>query len=101
MTPGAPRTLRHLGSAWAARFESSGPLRKDRGVALEAQIVIDAEEKFHRASRIVAMPCSERSVLLGWFPLNMIAVPVAMSSGPPTRPSHATCRGTSPVRYIM
>jgi len=47
------------------------------------------------------MPCSERSVLLGWFPLNMIAVPVAMSSGPPTRPSHATRRGTSPVRYIM
>ena len=31
------------------------------------------------------MPCSARSVLLGWFPLKMIAVPVAMGSCSPMK----------------
>jgi hypothetical protein len=31
-------------------------------------------------------------VLLGWFPLKMFAVPVAMSSGTPMSPSHGDGR---------
>ena len=36
----------------------------------------------HAASGMVARPCNERSVLLGSFPVNRMAVPVMMSSGP-------------------
>jgi hypothetical protein len=46
------------------------------------------------------MPCSERSESLGSLPVSKIAVPVAMISGPPMRPSQQARRGTSSERYI-
>ena len=38
---------------------------------------------------MVTIPCSECSALLGSLPVNMMAVPDTMISGPPMRPSHA------------